>query len=170
MNKSLFLIVITLLANLLISTSSFATKVKPSDRVTNHVNVREFPSTQDTNTVGELKVGKEAILIESVPRWYKVRLSNGIEGFVSKAWTTLSEVSAQDQPFSIHFVDVGVGDAIIVDMQDKEIVIDGGRWPNDLKEYIDANNIIDGPIELVVVTHSDSDHWRGLVKLLGLDG
>jgi competence protein ComEC len=166
----LSILILTLFANLLLSKSSFAAIVTPSHRVTTRVNVREFPSTQDSNIVGKLKVGEEALLIDNEPRWYKVRLSNGVEGFVSKAWTTLSEVSIQEQPFAVHFVDVGVGDAIIVDMQDKEIVIDGGRWPNDLNDYIDATNIIDGPIELVIVTHADTDHWNGLVRLLGFDG
>ena len=33
-----------------------------------------------------------------------------------------------------------------------------------------GGKIIDPPIELVIVTHGDSDHWKGLARLLGFDG
>jgi beta-lactamase superfamily II metal-dependent hydrolase len=72
--------------------------------------------------------------------------------------------------FQIHFLDVGTGDAAIVDMGDREIVIDGGESVSVLHDYAARTGIIDGPIELVVVTHADSDHWKGLRRLLGFDG
>jgi len=31
-------------------------------------------------------------------------------------------------------------------------------------------NILDGPVELVVVTHGDADHWKGLNGLMNFDG
>ena len=41
--------------------------------------------------------------------------------------------------------------------------------PRVLHDYNRDNKIIDGPIELIIVTHADSDHWRGLRRILGFD-
>ena len=89
--------------------------VVPSARVVTFVNVRKGPSTS-TPTVGELNKGEQAFLVSAFPNWYHIRLANGTEGFVSKAWTTkitsdpaLSS-TAGDVPFKVHFLDVGTGD------------------------------------------------------------
>ena len=94
---------------------------------------------------------------------------------------TLSFIDASGQPldltttasatsFQVHFLDVGTGDAAIIDIGEVEIVIDGGNSNHILHDYAERTDIIDGPIELVVVTHGDSDHWKGLTRLLGFDG
>jgi glyoxylase-like metal-dependent hydrolase (beta-lactamase superfamily II) len=62
---------------------------------------------------------------------------------------------------------VGTGDSAIIDIGDKEIVIDGGLTTKVLSDYVARTGIIDGPIELLVLTHADSDHWTGLRRLLG---
>jgi len=142
-----------------------ADKVTPSDRVTTRLLVRESAST-GSDVVGELRVGQTADLITSVPNWHKVRLSNGVEGFVSKAFSKI--IPAASEPnFQVHFLDVGTGDSAIIDVGDKEVVIDGGLSTKILSDYATRTGIIDGPIELLVVTHADSDHWSGLPKLLG---
>lgn len=154
-----------------VAPSAFATQVTPSERVTGHVNVREFPATQDSAVVGQLAVGQAAELLEVIPYWYRVRLGDGTEGYVSKAWTRLVEdPTTAALPFALHVVDVGVGDAIIVDIGDREIVIDGGNFPATLHDYLADTGVIDGPIELGIVTHADFDHWKGLVRALDLDG
>ncbi|MFC1896614.1 SH3 domain-containing protein [Thermodesulfobacteriota bacterium] len=63
-----------------------AERIVPSDRVTSYVNVREQPSTQSV-VVGRLSPNESAELLEGVPYWYHVRLSNGVTGYVSKAWS-----------------------------------------------------------------------------------
>ena len=152
------------------TTPAYADVVMPNDRVTNAVNIRATPSG---DTVGKLRPGEHLEYLDSVPRWHKVRLPNDSEGFVSKAWTVVApnpvDVSLAS-PFAIHFVDVGTGDATIIDMGDKEIIIDGGDSIRVLSEYIKRTGIIDGAIELVVVTHGDTDHWNGLRRALGFDG
>lgn len=159
----------------LLAFPAFADQVTPSDRVKNFVSVKE-DSSSDSNEVGKFKKGERAELVESVPRWHKVRLSDGQEGFVPKAWTQILAAgpagpsAATATSFEIHFLDVGTGDSAIVDMGDKEIVIDGGDSISVLHDYARREKIIQGPIELVVVTHGDSDHWKGLVRLLNFDG
>src|SRR5713226_2136008 len=70
-----------------------AASVTPSERVKDSVTVRAAPSAASA-TVGTLRVGEAAELLDEVPRWLKVRLSNGTEGFVSKAWTTVVEAGS----------------------------------------------------------------------------
>src|ERR1041385_3230624 len=67
----------------------------------------------------------------------------------------------------VHFVDVGVGDAILIEPPDRtqEIVIDGGdSHKYDFLQYISP--YIDDPVELAVITHSDFDHWSGIASLV----
>lgn len=74
----------------------------------------------------------------------------------------------------VHFIDVGHGDAILVDYGDYEIIIDGGdrgkyvNVGNSKKEkvlsYIDP--YIDGDIELMIATHNHADHIYGLSLIL----
>ena len=39
-----------------------------------------------------------------------------------------------------------------------------------LRNYVQERGVIDGPVELVVVTHGDTDHWKGLERLMNFDG
>jgi competence protein ComEC len=144
-------------------------QVTPSERVVNAVNVREEP-TVASPILGELRPGEKAELVVSVPHWHRARLLDGTEGFVSKAWTDIVEEHAGPLQFQIHFLDVGTGDAAVIDIGETEIITDGGDSPRVLYDYAQRTGLIDGDIELVVVTHADTDHWRGLVRLLGFDG
>lgn len=161
--------ILVALCTLLLQTRANADKVVPSDRVTNFVSVRESTSSGSAE-LARLTVGQSADLITSVPSWHKVRLANGTEGFVSKSWTKVVPDAVSGPAFQVHFLDVGTGDSAIIDVGDKEIVIDGGDSISVLHDYAKRTGIIDGPIELVVVTHGDSDHWKGLTRLLGFDG
>jgi len=65
-----------------------ADQIKPSDRVNTFVNVRQEPGAGSL-VVGTLSTERTADLIESIPCWYYIRLSGGVEGYVSKAWTVI---------------------------------------------------------------------------------
>ena len=96
---------------LLIATPTFAQDlVTPSDRVTSHVNIRSAPST-DAIEIGQLRPGESLPLVESVPRWYEVRLADGSTGFVAKSWTTITQLLApkEEDELRIHFLNVGTG-------------------------------------------------------------
>jgi competence protein ComEC len=80
----------------------------------------------------------------------------GVWGLAEQASSPLLEV---------HFIDVGQGDAILVDLGSFEVLIDGG--PNDKwVPYLEGR--VDGPIELLIVTHPDADHIGGLPTVLQL--
>lgn len=71
---------------LLISVPASADMVVPSSRVTTHLHVREQASAQ-SQTLSTMRPDESAELIEAIPYWYHVKLSNGTQGFVSKAWS-----------------------------------------------------------------------------------
>jgi len=72
---------------------------------------------------------------------------------------------ASSPPLEVHFINVGQGDAILVDLGSFEILIDGG--PNDKwVSYLEGR--VDGPIELLIVTHPHADHIGGLPTVLQL--
>lgn len=121
--------VLVLLAAVYCSNPLLADTVMPSERVRNSVVVREGPSTQ-SRAIGGLHSGDEAELVGDLPRWFKVRLDNGTEGFVSKAWTTVTAaeptagettatsalaavpaIGPESRAMNAHFIDVGQGAA-----------------------------------------------------------
>ncbi|MFH2044791.1 MAG: SH3 domain-containing protein [Pseudomonadota bacterium] len=65
-----------------------ADQIVPNDRVTSRLNVRGEPST-NSQVVGKLKPDESASLLDVVPYWYRVKLNNGTQGYVSKAWSDL---------------------------------------------------------------------------------
>jgi competence protein ComEC len=140
--------------------------------VTGTVNIRAAASV-DSMAIGSLGPGQMLPHVASVPFWHEIQLPNGQKGFIAKRLTEVIDEPvdvAESSDFAIHFLDVGVGDSIIVDIGDFEIVIDGGNYSTILNRYARHFDLIQGPIELVVVTHGDHDHWKGLERLLGIDG
>ncbi|MFW6283519.1 MAG: ComEC/Rec2 family competence protein [Minisyncoccales bacterium] len=69
--------------------------------------------------------------------------------------------------FSISFLDVGQGDAIFIETPSKkQILIDGGPDRKVLKELNKRLPFWDRKIDLLVLTHPDHDHIRGLIDVL----
>jgi len=78
----------------------------------------------------------------------------------------------RDTPIlKVRFVDVGQGDAAIIESPEgKLVLLDGGEGDH-LRRYISAawaHVLRFGPLECeaIVVTHGDADHFAGLTKLL----
>lgn len=66
----------------------------------------------------------------------------------------------------VHFVDVGHGDAIIVETKDKVVMIDSGLKGDGLRNYIShafANGL---KIDYFILTHTDTDHIGGAYNIL----
>ncbi len=75
----------------------------------------------------------------------------------------LSAGAAAETLLSVHFIDVGLGDAILVDYGVFEALIDGGRYSG-CSDYI--AEYIDGFLEVLVATQVDSRHIGGLDEVL----
>lgn len=68
------------------------------------------------------------------------------------------------QTLTVRFFNVGQGDAILLDMGDTEVLIDGGARSPGVVSYLGA--YVDGSIEVMVATHTDADHIGGLIAVL----
>ena len=66
----------------------------------------------------------------------------------------------------VHYVDVGQGDCIFIQLGDFDILIDAGVAGQGYKvsQYLKAQGVDD--IELMINTHPDSDHCGGLTRVL----
>ncbi len=75
-----------------------------------------------------------------------------------------NELKGCTKPLIVHFIDVGQGDAILADLGETEILIDGGGKSPGVVDYL--QNYVDGPIEVIVATHPHADHIGGLIEVL----
>ena len=75
-----------------------------------------------------------------------------------------AQTPPNSQNLTVHIIDVGQGDAILIDLGTTEILIDGGEKNTGAADYI--RPYIDGPLEVMVATHTHSDHIGGLIDIL----
>ena len=69
------------------------------------------------------------------------------------------------EELKVHFIDVGQGDSILIDLGQTEVLIDGGGRSPGVVAYL--KNHIDGALEVMVATHPHADHIGGLIAVLG---
>lgn len=83
-------------------------------------------------------------------------------------WVKFSnpEISARREgELRVHFVDVGQGDAVIVEFPDgKTMLVDGGSESYESRSALlrYANALGAGPFDYLILTHPDSDHAGGM--------
>lgn len=64
------------------------------------------------------------------------------------------------------FLNIGQGDAILIQQQNFQILIDGGKGDAILSELSKYMHFSDRTIEIVILTHPDEDHMGGLLHIL----
>jgi len=75
--------------------------------------------------------------------------------------------TAPDDNLRISFLDVGQGDAILIQQGNQQILVDGGPSPQAISlELGNQMPFWDRTIDMVVLTHPHSDHLTGLVEVL----
>jgi len=68
---------------------------------------------------------------------------------------------------AVKFLDVGQGDSILISQGKKQLLIDGGPSGQKMMEKLGTYvPFWDREIEVIVITHPDSDHIEGLVSVL----
>ena len=79
----------------------------------------------------------------------------------------ITYVTGEMPDLKIHFVDVGQGDCILIELPDgKNVIIDSGENKyDDLKDYIDDKTSIKS-FDYAIATHADSDHIGNFDKVL----
>lgn len=77
---------------------------------------------------------------------------------------SVREVPGQ-QGLTAHFIDVGQGDAILIQGPDGEnVLIDGGEREPGVMDYLRKNKV--KSLDLLVATHPHADHIGGLIEVL----
>lgn len=80
---------------------------------------------------------------------------------ISEPGTTAPTYSGQ---LKVHFIDVGQGDAILVETPSHNILIDGGERGNTVLNYLEEQGVSE--LDLIIATHPHSDHIGGLINVL----
>ncbi len=74
---------------------------------------------------------------------------------------------SKDKYLKVDFFDVGQGDSIFIEASNKnQVLIDGGPSSQVLEKLGKEMPFYDRTIDLVILTHSDSDHLFGLLDVL----
>jgi beta-lactamase superfamily II metal-dependent hydrolase len=71
---------------------------------------------------------------------------------------------AASETVDVHFIDVGAGDAILIDCGDFEALLDAGPGyaeANAAVRAVLAEHVTDGVIELAILSHPHADHYGG---------
>jgi competence protein ComEC len=105
----------------------------------------------------------------SIERWrflVLLTLSVGI-GVVGTVSFYIAPTESVTPYLTVHFLDVGQGDAIFIETPDKvQVLVDGGPDGSVVRELGSVMGSFDKTIDLVVATHNDKDHIGGLVDVL----
>lgn len=81
-------------------------------------------------------------------------------------WAVLREDRSGE--LAVHFLDVGQGDAILIEAPNgNQVLIDGGAGRKILNELGQVLPFYDRSLDLVIATHPDADHIGGLPLVFG---
>ena len=113
-----------------------------------------------------------AVLFAIAAGWYYVSFHAGPAENPDTPQNTQTEVGAEsrvagvDNGLVVHFIDIGQGDATLIQTLDGNVLIDGGdrQTADSLVQYLNDAGVIS--IAYVVATHPHSDHIAGLVDVL----
>jgi len=81
-------------------------------------------------------------------------------------WSSLATVKAESPNLEVSFLDVGQGDATLIEtVGGVKVLIDGGPNAGVLRELASELELFDTEIDMVIGTHPDTDHIGGLVDV-----
>ncbi|NLC30644.1 MAG: MBL fold metallo-hydrolase, partial [Candidatus Moranbacteria bacterium] len=73
----------------------------------------------------------------------------------------------KSQQLEVSFLNVGQGDAILIESGNRQVLIDTGKNGRTILEKLgEEMPFWDRTIEMVIVTHPDFDHYGGLSEVL----
>ncbi len=115
-----------------------------------------------SGTAGRMKSGLNISPGPSgVRKWFIVPL------LVAAVLVSYVAVTMPGNDLRVSFLDVGEGDAILIQKGSRQILVDGGPSPQAITVGLgDRMPFWDRTIDLVVLTHPDQDHLAGLVEVL----
>lgn len=79
----------------------------------------------------------------------------------------LDQVQLDESRLRVHFIDIGPGLAILIETPSGlHYFVDGGKWGiADMMKYVEHFVPQTEPINAVIVTHADFDHFKGAMKI-----
>lgn len=89
-----------------------------------------------------------------------------IAGVAVLSFWALPTIAGSYGLLRVFFLDVGQGDAELIDFNGKQVLIDGGPDGKILQELGKVMSFYDRSIDLVILTHPHADHVTGLVEVL----
>ena len=161
-------------------------KIRPT--VQQCVNIRDDAST-DANIINCLAANTPVTVLDSKPYWRQISFNQSDTGWVAKKFliptpqpppSPVPDPLPADMWMTVHFIDVGQGDAIWIHTADddidgngifegKNIIIDGGRYSsndnNPLLQYLESSAHHLAPVDALIVTHPHDDHYAGAEAL-----
>ena len=152
------------------------------------INVRDDSSTS-ANSRGCLPANAPVTVISSRPYWREIEFGQPLPGWIAKKFIVPAPGAPTPTPtpdttqmwMTVHFVDVGQGDAIWIHTADdgddtndrfqgQNIVIDGGPYSSDtnnaLRPYRENQGHHGAIIDALFVSHPHSDHYFGAETLV----
>jgi len=96
-------------------------------------------------------------------------MRKGLIGLLLVAVVTF--VTVADNTLDVYFINVGQGDAILIDCGDWEALLDAGRGYSATNEAILtvlAEHVDDGILELAILSHPDADNYGGFETVFSL--
>lgn len=86
----------------------------------------------------------------------------GWNGKTNTVVVTSGGPTAENGDIQVHFLDVGQGDAVLINDGAFEILIDAGVAAEGTKVVQYLSDYVDGDLDVVVASHEDADHIGGL--------
>ncbi|MBU4369748.1 MBL fold metallo-hydrolase [Patescibacteria group bacterium] len=81
-------------------------------------------------------------------------------------WFVLFNGNVSEDSLKVVFLNVGQGDAALIQTSQQDILVDGGPDKNIIYKLDKYIPFYDREIDLMILTHLDSDHLTGLVEVL----
>jgi len=104
------------------------------------------------------------------PEFASLHTLDNLQGILALGGTGTISPTATPSPsptpetLTVHFIDVGQGDAILIDKGDTDILVDGGPTSASVLAYLQGQSV--GNLDLLVATHPHADHIGGLANIL----
>jgi len=100
--------------------------------------------------------------------WFKLCTKGETNGDASREEPPRPENTAGQGNLSVHFIDVGQGDAILIVYENWTVMVDSGNRYSSIRDKLDQYlaDLSVTHIDLAIATHADSDHIGQLAHLM----